>query len=320
MIREALSFVSPADRETWVRVGMAVKSELGDAGFDLWDAWSQQDDAYRAPDARAVWRSFKGSGITIGTLYAEAKRNGWRGEGRPERVDHAAVRARRAREAAVERRRRLEAQRKALEMIQRSQMASHPYLARKGFPEELGLVNDGLLIVPMRDVETYELNSLQTIDETGGKKFLAGGKAKGSVFVIGNRGESYLCEGYATALSVRAALQSLYRQARVVVCFSAANLAFVAKRVRGYVVADHDASGTGEKYARLTGLPWWMPSEVGMDANDFHLAHGVRALAGELNGLRRAGLGRGAVASRYASSDTGLSVRSCTVRESRESV
>lgn len=320
MIREALSFVSPADRETWVRMGMAIRSELGDAGFDIWDAWSQQDESYRPASARAVWRSFKGRGITIGTLYAEARRNGWRGEGRAERVDHAAVRARRRQEAADERRRRMEAQRKALTMIRQATMQSHPYLARKGFPKEEALVLNGLLVIAMRDVDTYQLNSVQTIDESGAKKFLAGGKAKGSVFVLGNRGESYLCEGYATALSVRAALQSLYRQARVVVCFSAANLAFVAKRVRGFVVADHDASGTGEKYAMQTGLPWWMPPDVGQDANDYMLAHGVRALASELNGLRRVRQGHGSVAAQYVSSDAGLSVRSCTVRESRESV
>lgn len=320
MIREALSFVSPADRETWVRMGMAIRSELGDAGFDIWDAWSQQDESYRPASARAVWRSFKGRGITIGTLYAEARRNGWRGEGRAERVDHAAVRARRRQEAADERRRRVEAQRKALTMIRTATMTTHPYLVRKGFPDEQGLVFEGRLLIPMRDVESYTLNSVQTIDEEGTKKFLLGGKAKGSVFVIGNRGESYLCEGYATGLSVRKALSSLYRQARIVVCFSASNLAFVAKRIRGVVVADHDASETGEKYARQTGLPWWMPPDVGMDANDFHLAHGIRSLANALNELRRAGQGSGAVASRYVRGDTGLSVRSRTVEESRESV
>ena len=47
---------------------MAVKSELGDGGFEIWDTWSQQDDSYRPADARAVWRSIgPGGGITVAT-------------------------------------------------------------------------------------------------------------------------------------------------------------------------------------------------------------------------------------------------------------
>lgn len=40
-VARALSYVSPDDRELWVRIAMAVKSELGESGFDVWDAWSQ---------------------------------------------------------------------------------------------------------------------------------------------------------------------------------------------------------------------------------------------------------------------------------------
>src|SRR3546814_7594504 len=76
------------------------------------------------------------------------------------------------------------------------------------------------------------------------------------------------CEGYATALSIQAALKRLYRRASVVVCFSASNLAHVAKSLGGRVVADHDESGTGERAARETGLQWCMPPDVGTDAND----------------------------------------------------
>jgi hypothetical protein len=36
--------------------------------------------------------------------------------------------------------------------------------------------------------------------------------------------------------------------------------------------------GTGEFYARRTGLPWAMPPEAGTDANDFHLGAGLPAL------------------------------------------
>ena len=53
-LRSALYSVSPEDRDTWVEIGMALKSELGDGGFALWDAWSRQSDRYKAADARAV--------------------------------------------------------------------------------------------------------------------------------------------------------------------------------------------------------------------------------------------------------------------------
>jgi putative DNA primase/helicase len=126
------------------------------------------------------------------------------------------------------------------------------------------------------------------IDAEGGKKFLPGGKASGSVFVLGSGMQTYYCEGYATGLSIRAALRSMYSTARVVVCFSAANLAKVA--VNGFVVADHDESNTGRIYAEKTRLPYWMPPEVG-DANDYHQKHGVRALADALRALKRADAG-----------------------------
>jgi putative DNA primase/helicase len=282
-IREALSFVGPDDRDTWVRCAMALKSELGDEGFAIWDAWSQSSDRYKPADARSVWRSVKvGGGIRIGTLFALAKQSGWTGAGRaPER--------RPMPRAVDDDRERLEAQRKAAQkaerMIGAAEIRVHPYLARKGFPEATVLVWDGLLVVPMRDVATNAINSVQTIDADGNKKFLAGGKARGSVYSMGVGQEAYLCEGYATALSVKAALASLYRQARVVVCFSAGNLAHVAQRIGNYVIADHDESKTGERYAIASGLPWWMPPEIG-DANDMHQRHGVRALAEAINGLR----------------------------------
>ena len=202
---------------------------------------------------------------------------------RPDHVPHEVVRRDMAKERRADRERRDQAARMALEVVQRCRFDHHPYLDRKGFKDEQGLVDyDGRLVIPMRDVGRYNrVNSVQWISVDGTKKFLPGGAAKGSALVIGTGYEHWLCEGYATALSLRAALASLYRQARIVVCFSAGNLAAVARLLTGrrFVVADNDASGTGARYAASTGLPWAMPPDVGMDANDMHQAHGVRALA-----------------------------------------
>ena len=77
----ALQFISPVERDTWVSIGMAIKSEFGDAGRDMWMDWSRQADSFKELDARSVWRSFRGTGVTIASLFHEAKQNGWRDEG-----------------------------------------------------------------------------------------------------------------------------------------------------------------------------------------------------------------------------------------------
>jgi len=81
-IQQALSFISPIERDTWLRIGMAIKSAIDDSGFDIWDTWSQQADSYNNRDARDVWKSIRPDGkITLGTLFYEAKTNGWKDEG-----------------------------------------------------------------------------------------------------------------------------------------------------------------------------------------------------------------------------------------------
>jgi len=82
-IEEALQFIDPLDRDTWVKMGMAIKSELGDSGFEIWERWSQQADSFNHRDAKDVWKSINQSGgVTIGSLFHDAKRNGWRGDDR----------------------------------------------------------------------------------------------------------------------------------------------------------------------------------------------------------------------------------------------
>lgn len=78
-VRSALRYLSPDDRKVWVRQAMAVKSEYGDAGFDLWDEWGSRSSAHNANDARSVWKSVEGVGkISIATLFYDAKQAGWK--------------------------------------------------------------------------------------------------------------------------------------------------------------------------------------------------------------------------------------------------
>lgn len=190
-------------------------------------------------------------------------------------IDHAAM-ARRAKKAQQD----IEAgQRKAAEraawILSQCELAKHPYLESKGFPEEMANVwdNDGakLLVIPMRIGR--DVVGCQLIGEDGGKKFLTGQRTSDAVFVMDARGPNVLCEGYATALSIRAALSAMKKRYTLFVCFSAHNLGRTAKTVRqGLVVADNDASGTGERVAKETGWPYFMPPTVGQDFNDYHLA------------------------------------------------
>ena len=292
MIEAAIQFIDPTDRDKWVMAAMAVKSELGDGGFDLWDSWSAQASNYKAADAKAVWRSVKSSGgITIASLYAEARKGGYNGEEVKPTV--------RPRDRDRERREREDKARKwqyaatqADLMIRSAELGSHEYLIRKGFEGAPGFVLDDQLLIPMRCAWNDQLNSLQIISRDGSKKFLPGGRAKGSVFRLGKSGQAILCEGYATGLSIKEALRVLYRSDSVVVCFSASNLTYVSQRLGDFVVADNDASETGEKAALKTGLPYWMPPDVGQDANDFHKKMGIHALAASLRDLMNGGIKR----------------------------
>lgn len=185
--------------------------------------------------------------------------------------------------ARQQRQRNASAAKRAAEMIHSAQMGTHPYLARKGFPEQVGLVLDGKLLIPVRDVNRYtNIISVQSIAEDGEKRFLAGGRTRDGIYRLGAAPglarRVVLCEGYATSLSLFAALQRLPGPHSVIACFSANNLVRVAKIFdMGYVCADHDASQTGERAAIATGLPWAMPPEIG-DFNDMHQEHGLLAV------------------------------------------
>lgn len=187
---------------------------------------------------------------------------------------------RRAEEEASAKRAAAEAQRR----IGLAKLSTHRYLELKGFPKQMGLVHENILLVPARIGST--IVSLQEIFIDGEKKNLPGGRMSGASFSLGSGRLEVLCEGFATGLSIKAALAGLNLPARVTCCFSASNVATVAeKRPGALVLADHDKPvkqfgglGTGEFYARRTGLPWAMPPDLGTDANDLHLAAGLPAL------------------------------------------
>ena len=94
---------------------------------------------------------------------------------------------------------------KAVAMLNASGNRRHPYLERKGFPDEQGIVldidNQPVLLIPMRCGGS--LVGLQQIWQDGTKKFLYGQRTTGAVFKFDNKGLNVLCEGYATAFSIQ---------------------------------------------------------------------------------------------------------------------
>lgn len=156
--------------------------------------------------------------------------------------------------------------------MHQTQVAYHPYLKAKGFEEEQGNVwmTEGtpILAIPMR--VDNRLVGCQLIDPEGKKRFLFGQRTNEAEFVFDNKGRHVLCEGYATALSVRHVLKQMKQRYTLHVCFSAGNMVKVAARLpEGIVVADNDESRTGEEAAKRIGWPYFMPPEIG-DFNDWH--------------------------------------------------
>jgi putative DNA primase/helicase len=160
---------------------------------------------------------------------------------------------------------------KAVAMLNDSGYATHPYLVRKGFPDETGnvLMVEGkpVLLIPMRVGKS--LVGIQQIWPEGDKRFLYGQRTAGATFTFDNKGLNIVCEGYATALSVRAAMKQMKHRYTIHVCFSAGNMVKVAAGLEsGLVIADNDKSGTGQQAAAEIGWPVWMSDREGEDAND----------------------------------------------------
>jgi phage/plasmid primase-like uncharacterized protein len=185
---------------------------------------------------------------------------------------------------------------RAIGMLNGSGFSTHPYLTSKGFEAEQGNVlwieGKPVLLIPMRIGGS--LVGLQQIDAEGGKKFLYGQRTSGATFTFDNKGVNIVCEGYATALSVRAAMKQMKQRYTLHVCFSAGNMVKVAAGLeRGIVIADNDASGTGQEAAQKIGWPTWMSDRTGEDANDFHMRVGMfqftQSLTHTINAQRRSG-------------------------------
>jgi len=299
--REMLAVIPSDDRHTWVRVGMALRHSFGDAGWPIYREWSMTWPKFNPMDCAAAWRSFRSSGgITDRTLRWIAAQHGYRQSGtlaKPDpEADAAAKRARQRMDDALEAERKRQQEDAALKakwMVKFAVLRKHPYIDRKGFVGYLGLVDeDENLLIPVRDFRNAgNIIAVQSISPDGKKRFRPRGcSVKHGYMRIGRRsyaGRTWMVEGWATGMSVNQALLRMSRGSfdEVLVCFSDGGLVSMANdnlhNKRSVVVADNDTSGAGERAAKKTGMPYWMPPETG-DANDYHQRHGIDAFVDEL--------------------------------------
>jgi predicted P-loop ATPase len=75
---EALAGSRADDYDDWLAVGMALHSVGDESLLDDWEHWSAQSGKHKPSDCQRKWRSFKKSGISLGTLGDMAKKDGWR--------------------------------------------------------------------------------------------------------------------------------------------------------------------------------------------------------------------------------------------------
>lgn len=75
-LRDALKHVDSDERDTWVRMGHALK-ELEDRGLELWLEWSKTSPKYDEVDALRVWESLRPERTGYRAVFAEAQREGW---------------------------------------------------------------------------------------------------------------------------------------------------------------------------------------------------------------------------------------------------
>ena len=202
----------------------------------------------------------------------------WKPDSRNTTIDRSSALASIKKAEDEQKKKQHQAMQRAVGMLNGSGLSSHPYLEAKGFPDEQGNVlwveGKPVLLIPMR--VGGNLVGLQQIWEDGTKKFLYGQRTAGAAFVFDNKGMNIVCEGYATALSVRMAMKQMKQRYTLHVCFSAGNMAKIAAGLEpGLLIADNDASGTGQRVAEESGWKYWLSDRIQEDANDFHQRVGL---------------------------------------------
>jgi hypothetical protein len=270
-VKKALKFIDPnIPRDLWGRIGMALKSEFGDDGIDIFNEWSEGCDSYNWDDLKSTWDSINGSGgVNIGTLFYMAKQNpDYKDSCKPltakEKQElneerQAREKQRHEEQEAEQKRKNDQYERAAINALAMWEHAgdidpAHKYLVDKSITGFGVRMYDRDLYLQM--YHEGKLASIQQIFESGKKKFMPGGKTKDCYMVIGDiKDNVLLCEGWATGCS-------LHKRTKepVVVAFTCNNLLGVGQwfsqkypEAKIIIVADNDVK-TEKKTGRNPGI------------------------------------------------------------------
>lgn len=158
----------------------------------------------------------------------------------------------------------------------------HPYLQRKRVPPLSARQRADKLVLPIFDLQSRELISLQHIAPDGSKRFTAGCRKHGGVIPVAgqvpNASRILIAEGWATGAS----LSAMEPDALVLAALDAGNLHPVAMTVRTrwpsaeiVIAADADRVGIEKAYSAairaqaLVAIPEFPPGVEGSDWNDY---------------------------------------------------
>jgi len=287
-IQCALGYIPPdVGRDVWVKIGMALNSELGREGYEVFNEWSKYGQSYNESNCRTTWNSFDSDGgIRIGTLFEIAKKYGWKPEKRSRAGSHAKSDSKASRAPQTPQNPQEGLDKAKAYWGKGKPVDKHPYATRKGLkPNGLRVLGDWLLI-PLYDNE-MQLSSVQRISPQGKKLFLKGCVTKSCSYLIGKpvNNTLFICEGWATGETMHQATGDA-----VAVAFSCSNFAHVAREMRqrftGLVIVlvpDRDKNQVAEVQANAAAVnydcellvPQFPNGISGTDFNDLHLAKGL---------------------------------------------
>ncbi|MCK7597408.1 AAA family ATPase [Microbulbifer sp. CAU 1566] len=308
--KNALFHIPADDRDDWVNMGYALKSEYGDAARSVWENWSQTAANYDAKAASEVWRSIKPNGrVTIASLFFKAKEHGYINGAVPAGNIRQREQQReqlRAQVAEKEQQDRDDTARRAKKRWNAAQDRDTPfkYETDKGFDKPIPGTRwdinqtDGTKVILFRKLNMDgEVRSLERIAHDGSyKKAIYGTSDPGLFTAFGTFKQTrYICEGVATAYTVHLATGD-----QAFCAFGLGNLETLTANVRQKCPTDEivvcaeqpdpDKSKTNPialardvaiRYNCKIAIPTLTP-EAGTDFDDQRRAQGLQAVTATL--------------------------------------
>lgn len=264
-IADALGFIDPScDYDTWLKMAFALKHELGESGFSIFNDWSKGGATYNPADTKSTWKSasqYTGKPTTIGTLIKRAQDAGFKlNDNERVRLSDEEIAGRKAKREAEERKAAAELKRVQGEVARLAKLAwdasvpafEHPYTTRKGVKISGARIGEfpvykveygkpitpfktipALLVPILHDSKKGKIVSLQAYffedqEFYGDRAYLKDGQKQGGYCLIGTpKSTIAIVEGYATGCSVHEATGWA-----VIVAFDAGNLVNVAETAR----------------------------------------------------------------------------------------